>query len=65
MSDELAGETGSERLSAIADVHADCVRARVVEGWRVDGISVQCRGRRYDKCHGQLEIPAEQCPLRA
>ncbi len=64
MSDELVGETGPERLSVIADVHADCVRARADEGWLVDGMSVRCRGWRYDKCYGQLEVPADECPLR-
>ena len=60
----MSGETGPERLSAVADVHADCVRARVEEGWLVDGMSVWRRGRRYDKCYGQQEVPAEECPLR-
>jgi hypothetical protein len=64
MSDELASETGPGWLSVIADVHADCVRARGEEGWLIDGMSVLCRGQRYDKYYGQPEVPAEECPLR-
>jgi hypothetical protein len=64
MPGEVAGETGPERLSVIAEVHADCVRAKVEEGWLVDGMSVRCRGRRYDKHCGQPEVPVEKCPLR-